>query len=686
MDDSKVWTDQSTKKPASILVVDDRSENLELLVQILQKEGYNVRPTLSAQLALGAVTYTRPDLILLDIRMPEMDGFQLCRRLKAAQDTQDIPIIFISALEDIDEKVKAFKVGGVDYITRPFQKAEVSARVRTHLELDQMRRQMEGLVQQRTQELQNKTERLEIEVKARQAATARLKASEQNYRLLVENIHEVFWIGSKDWKKIHYISPAYEKVWGRSCESLYADPKSWMDSVEHQDLEKVTKVVESALDAPESKIIFPEFRILRPDGKVRWIRTRVFPIMDSNEEVFRFAGISEDITQQLDLEERLRQYHKMEAVGRLAGGIAHEFNNMLGIILGNTELAMDDLPNGNSALDNLDEIKLASLRAREVIKQLLDFSHKSDLQRKPLDISITVKETLKLIRASMPATIEIIEEYNLDSRMVMADHNQIQQLFINLTTNAFQSMDRKGGILTVGLSDVMLGEIEASQNPDLSPGSYVLLSISDTGHGIAPEIINKIFDPYFTTQAIGHGSGMGLAVAHGIVNNHGGTIQVESELDRGSTFRIYLPVVEYQTREQFDQKAPLPTGHEHILLVDDEPAFTKAMSTLIGRLGYEVTVSNDPGKALRLFQSAPDSFDLVITDMTMPKMNGDQLAKQFIDIKADIPIVICTGHSDRMDEQTALAIGICYYTEKPIAKHQIATLIRRALDDCHSRR
>ncbi len=680
MDDSKERTNNSSQKPASILVVDDRSENLELLVQILQKEGYLVKPALSAQLALGAVTYNRPDLILLDIRMPEMDGFQLCRRLKADEETRDIPIIFISALEDIDEKVKAFQVGGVDYITRPFQKAEVSARVRTHLELDQMRRRMVGLVQQRTQELQKETEKLEIEIKARRAATEKLKTSEQNYRLLVENIHEVFWIVSKDWNKIHYISPAYENVWGRSCVSLFEAPKSWMDAIDPQDVEAINQAIEATLENPEPKIIFPEFRIQRLDGEIRWIRARAFPIRDSSGDVFRIAGIAEDITQQLDLEERLRQYHKMEAVGRLAGGIAHEFNNMLGIILGNTELAMDDLPKGNSAVENLDEIKLASLRARDVIKQLLDFSHKSDLQRSAMDIGIIVKETLKLIRASMPATIKIIEDYRLEANTVMADYNQIQQLIINLMTNALQSMD-KGGTLTVGLRNTILKETDTPHNPDVGPGSYVMLSISDTGRGIPHEIINKIFDPYFTTQAIGQGSGMGLAVAHGIVNNHGGTIAVESELDRGSTFKIYLPLIENQTTAKLERKSPALTGHERILFVDDEHGITKATHTMLERLGYVVTVENDPHEALRLFHAEPNSFDLVITDMTMPNMNGDVLAKQMLEISPNIPIVICTGHSDRMDEKAAKEIGISYYVEKPIEKQQLATLIRSALDN-----
>jgi PAS domain S-box-containing protein len=681
MNHHKECTDKLSEKPASILIVDDRSENLELLVQILSEKGYAVKPALSAQLALGAVSVNRPDLILLDIRMPEMDGFQLCEHLKAAEATKDIPIIFISALEDIDEKIKAFEAGGVDYITRPFQKAEVTARVQTHLELDQMRRQMEGLVQQRTQELRNKTEKLKIEITARQAATAKLQTSEQNYRLLVENIHEVFWVVSKDWKKIHYVSPAYENVWGRSCESLYAAPNSWMDAVIPQDKEKVAQTIKAAGRGSQSKYVFPEFRIERKQAQVRWIRARAFPIMDSSGDIFRIAGIAEDITQQQDLEGRLRQYQKMEAIGRLAGGIAHEFNNILGIILGNTELAIDDLFTGRSISGNLDEIKQASLRARDVIRQLLDFSHQSDLQHSALDMILIVQSTLKLIRASMPATIGIIENFQLESKTVMADHNQIQQLIINLATNAIQSMAKSGGSLTVELHNVDLKQIHPTHPSGLKPGSYVLLKVSDTGHGIAPEIIPKIFDPYFTTQPIGQGSGMGLAVAHGIVNNHGGAIRVESEKDKGSTFRIYLPLAENQTTLVEDPHAPIPTGSERVLLVDDEQAIAKAMLATLDRLGYDVTATNDPHEALGLFQASPYGFDVVITDMTMPKMNGSTLARQILTARADMPVILCTGHSDCIDQQAAAEIGIRGYAEKPIKKRELATLIRKALED-----
>jgi signal transduction histidine kinase/ActR/RegA family two-component response regulator len=413
----------------------------------------------------------------------------------------------------------------------------------------------------------------------------------------------------------------------------------------------------------------------------RWFEWSAKANLNDKGHMRSIISVGRDITQKIDFEKRLRQYQKMEAVGRLAGGIAHEFNNMLGIIIGNTELALDDLEHGHLVKDNLDEIKLASLRARDVVKQLLDFSHKSDLLRRPLNIDVTVRETLKLVRASMPSTIEIIEEISAETQTIMADHNQLQQVFINLTTNAFQAMGRDGGTLTIYLSPVILDKIEASRHPDLTPGTYILLSISDTGQGIAQEIRNKIFDPYFTTQEIGQGSGMGLAIAHGIVHNHGGIIEVDSTVGKGSTFSIYLPRIESQaTASEMDLKRPIPTGNERILFIDDEYAITKAARSILSRLGYHVTVENDPGKALEMFYAAPDRYDLVITDMTMPKLNGDGLARKILKKRANMPIIICTGHSDRLDAQKAKKIGIAYYADKPLAKHQLADIIRKALD------
>ncbi len=665
----------ASQKQASILIVDDRPENLELLVQILKQDGHLPRPALNAQVAMGAVEHTRPDLILLDIRMPEMDGFELCRKFKSDPATQDIPIIFISALEDIDEKIKAFKAGGIDYITRPFQEEEVLARVSTHLELSNMRHQMESLVQDRTQTLQEKTRQLAKEVEIRQDLIQKLKESEENYRFLVDNQNDLVVRFDAE-HCLLFSNPNYCRIFGISADEVSG--KSFTSFIHEDDRDTVEQSLRALTKAPHT--CRHQERALTVDG---WRRFEWSASASMNErgEIRSIISVGRDITEKTEMEEKLRQAHKMEAIGTLSGGIAHDFNNMLSIIIGNTELAMDELPEGHTVQANLDEIRIATLRARDVVRQLVNLSHATDLQRYPVDLCAQTKNVLKLIRASLPSTIEIIETIPSDAQMVMADANQMQQLLINLSTNAFQSMDSQGGVLTVAIDPLELVGTNADPHPDLAPGAYVVLSISDTGRGIAPDITEKIFDPYFTTREVGKGSGLGLAVVHNIVHSHGGAIMLESRVGKGSTFHIYLPRTEQAEETAVSRDDDIiPTGDERILYIDDEYAITKSAQSMLGRLGYDVTTLTDPHKALRLFKSDPTRYDLVITDMTMPKMTGDLLSEAILKIRGDTPIIICTGHSDLLVPQRAREIGIRHYANKPLAKNEIAHLIRSAID------
>ena len=678
MDNQTQNADPISQYPASILIVDDRPENLELLVQILKKEGHLPRPALNAQIALGSVRHTRPDLILLDIRMPEMDGFELCRKLKSNPSIRDVPVIFISALEDIDEKIKAFKAGGIDYIIRPFQEEEVLARVRTHLELSRMRWQMETLVQNRTQELCDRTEQLAQEVESRQRMMQVLKESEENYRFLVEN-HNDLVVQFDGEHRLLFANPNYCRVFGLSADLVFG--RTFEPFIHEDDREAVKSSLQALTQAPYA-VRYQE-RALTVNGW-RSFEWSASAHMDEQGDVRSIISVGRDITEKTEMEEKLRHTQKMDAIGTLSGGIAHDFNNILSIIIGNTDLAIDELVSEHKAQDYLEEIRLATLRARDVVKQLVDLSHASDLNRCPVDLCAQTHNTLKLIRASLPSTIEIIEKIPSKPQMVLADANQMQQLLINLCTNAYQAMDSSGGVLTIAIDIVEPQATDIGLHPDLDPGEYVVLSISDTGQGIASEIKEKIFDPYFTTRDVGKGSGMGLAVAHNIVKNHGGAIELESKVGTGTTLRIYLPHSVHAVEQDAEQNiAYIPTGNEHILYIDDEPAITKSAFSIIGRLGYDVTVQNDPEEALRLFTSNPARYDLVITDMTMPKMTGDILSEAILKVRKDIPIIICTGHSEGLDAQRAQQIGIRHYADKPLAKHEIAQLIRSVLDRTH---
>jgi len=398
-------------------------------------------------------------------------------------------------------------------------------------------------------------------------------------------------------------------------------------------------------------------------------------------------GISRNITElknvQLEkekLQDQLRQAHKMEAVGTIAGGIAHDFNNILGIIIGNLELALDDIPSWNPAFKNMEQIKIASFRARDVVKQLLSFSRKEEYSQETIAINDIIKESMSLLRASTPTTIEINTNLIKNNEMIMADATQIHQVLINLCTNAVHSMEEKGGILSVEVSKVHLTDDTTFDLGELSKGDYAQITVQDTGTGIDSEIQKKMFDPYYTSKEIGKGTGMGLAVVQGIILNHGGAISVDSEIQKGTSIKVLFPIRDQQDTIKQMASEELPKGHEKILLIDDEHSLVILGKQMIERLGYTVETYTDPEKALDVFTSNPSRFDLIITDMTMPQLTGVDLAKEILMVQPEIPIILCTGSSDKIDNKQILNIGIKKFLEKPINKQKFATIIRETLD------
>jgi len=385
--------------------------------------------------------------------------------------------------------------------------------------------------------------------------------------------------------------------------------------------------------------------------------------------------------EKLSLETQLRQSQKMEAIGTLAGGIAHDFNNILSIILGNTEMVRAAIPEQHEARDNLDKVLTASNRAKEMINQLLSFTRKTESERIPLELKTIVSESLKLLRASLPAKIVIRTNLPDGSFVVRGDSTQIHQIMINLCTNAAHALDTTGGVLEVSLDDVLLDSEKAARHC-LEPGPYVSMTVSDTGHGIDPSIRDRIFDPYFTTKGAGEGTGMGLAVVHGIVKNHGGAIDVFSEPHIKTEFRVLLPIVDaeaVQTQQASDEA--LPTGRERILLVDDEEMVADIVSQMVSKLGYRVDASTDSVAALETFRKYPDRYDLVITDMTMPNLTGKQLAKEMRQLRSNIPIIVCSGIREDFDSGDTAGNGVTEFAMKPLSMQQLALLIRKVLDE-----
>ncbi|MCK4542738.1 MAG: PAS domain S-box protein [Spirochaetales bacterium] len=430
---------------------------------------------------------------------------------------------------------------------------------------------------------------------------------------------------------------------------------------------------------------FDEFGNVK--GKFLYIDVYKAPFRDENGNLIGTVGCARDITREkkaeeerIKLEAKLQQAQKMEAVGTLAGGIAHDLNNILFPISGYAEMLLQDVPEDSPLRQRLIDILQGTKRAGDLVKQILTFSRQKDHEMKPLKVHLVINEALKLIKSSLPSTIEITQNIKSDCGLVYADPTQIHQIVMNLCTNAYHAMEETGGKLTFNLKEVELAA-EDLNDPAMIPGKYVCLTVSDTGPGMEQSITDRIFDPYFTTKEEGKGTGMGLAVVHGVVKSHGGNISVYSEPGKGTEFKVHLPVIKKQEETaKLKTDLPIQKGDERILLVDDEDIIAQMGKQMLERLGYHVTARTGSTDALEAFRENPDKFDLVISDMTMPIMTGEQLAAEIMKIRSDIPIILCTGFSEMMSEEKAKSLGIKGFLMKPVVMKDFSNMIRKVLD------
>ena len=474
-------------------------------------------------------------------------------------------------------------------------------------------------------------------------------------------------------------------IWDDGMFALYGIQKggfenryeSWLDCIYSEDRKKVDNMV---LAAREGKREYDtEFRIIWPDGTIKHIKAIGQVFWDAKKRPTRMMGVNLDITEKKEMENRLQQAQKMEAIGTLAGGIAHDFNNILFPIVGISELMMEECPKDSPLHDNLSQILRAGKRGSELVKQILSFSRQTDHQVMPMRLHHVLKEVLKLVRQTIPANIKIKQNIQNQCGMVNADPTQIHQVAMNLITNAYHALGSTGGEIGVALLET---EIDDKRNSfmDMKPGKYATLTVSDTGSGMPPELMEKVFEPYFTTKEQGKGTGLGLAVVHGIIKEHHGEIKVYSEYGKGTVFYVYLPIIKGETSEEKNiPKVIDPTGNEKILLVDDEAAIVKLEKQILERLGYRVTEYTSSPDALGAFSEKPYAYDLLITDMTMPDMTGDILARECNAIRPDMPVIICTGFTEHLDLKSGLA-NIKGILMKPIVKNKLAKTIRAVLD------
>jgi signal transduction histidine kinase/ActR/RegA family two-component response regulator len=408
-------------------------------------------------------------------------------------------------------------------------------------------------------------------------------------------------------------------------------------------------------------------------------------VTDNHNRLIYLDGTIQDISQQIEaekekreLENQLRQSQKMETIGTLAGGIAHDFNNLLASIMGFSELALEDSQPDTIQHENLKCVLVAAQRAADLVGQILTFARQTDTEKAHIEMKHVLTEAIKLLRSTLPSTIRIVERVTSKSA-VLAAPTQMHQVIVNLCSNASHAMQETGGVLAISLNDVELGATHINPSGPVKAGPFLKLTIADTGHGIAPEIKDRIFDPYYTTKKPGEGTGIGLSVVQGIVRSHGGFITVDSEAGQGATFNVFLPIIDREEMPQEISSNQVIGGNERILLVDDEVLVIQMGSQMLERLGYEVTSRTSSLEAFELFQKASHKFDLVITDMTMPELTGDRLAKMITNIRPEIPIILCTGYSNRLDRATIADAGIRAILYKPLVKTELANTIRNVL-------
>ncbi len=531
------------------------------------------------------------------------------------------------------------------------------------------------------EELEKRVRELEKVVLDRKRTDEAVKKNEQLLKLYIEftpaatamcDLHMRYLAYSRRWIADYNLPE--ENLLGRSHYDLFKTiPEHWKQ--QHQRCFKGEVIVNS------------EEPFTRSDGTVDWVRRNLHPWVTEDNNVGGLIMFTEVITERKQAEKdkerlqfQLQQSQKMESIGNLAGGIAHDFNNILSSIIGFTELALDETPKGTLAEDSLQEVYSAGKRAKDLVQQILTFARQSDEKRTPLLPSKIAREVLKFIRPTIPTTIEI--QQNLDSESwITGNATRVYQVLMNLCTNAAHAMEDSGGVLTVSMKDL---SFDKENSPiGMKAGDYVEIKVSDTGSGIAPEIIDSIFEPYFTTKEPGEGTGMGLAIVRGVIESYDGKISVASQLPKGTTFTTYLPITKKRDHKAYVPEQ-LPTGTEHILFVDDEHPIAKMGRRTFESLGYSVTTRTSSEEALELFKAKPNDFDLVVTDMTMPNMTGDQLAIELMKIRNDIPVILCTGFSKRISDDSIADIGIRAFAYKPIVKADLAKTVRKVLDNANT--
>jgi len=647
----------------------------------------DIAPDGDAGLSLFASNWY--DLVVLDQKLPGKSGLEVLKIL--SQGERIPPTIMLTGAGDETVAVEAMKLGALDYIVKDVHTRYLDLmpsviehvlrrhrwlerRLHAQEELQDTRAKLERCVEMSAAELVIVNEKLLDEIAERKKIEESLRKSEEWMRLIIESspvgIHIV-----RD-GRYQYVNPAFVRIFGyESANEVVGIPFESVYEPGHHDL--VSSMERAVAHGGEMSRHF-EARAVHKSGSSFDVSVWQAPVQFGPD--LSTLGFVIDVSEEKQLRSQLLHVQKMEAIGTLAGGIAHDFNNILSVINGYVELALTQVAKNSELYSDLGRVRSAGDRASDLVRQILALSRKDDEEKKSTLVGSIIKETLRFIRASIPPSIEIRQLIQPDESAVMAVPTQIHQVFMNLCTNAAHAMRESGGTLYVLFEWVTLDTSASSRHPDARPGPYCRLTVRDTGHGMTSDVMEHIFEPYFTTKPQGEGTGFGLAIVHGIVANHGGFIAVDSKPGAGSTFQVFLPAIQQEAARMLSLDEECPRGSESILCVDDEEHIACIMDGMLSRLGYRVVACTDSEKALRIFCADPRAFDLVITDMSMPKLTGALLVDEILRVRPDIPVIFCSGGTDVPIGQTAESDGVRELIAKPFRKNELAATVRRVLD------
>jgi CheY-like chemotaxis protein len=642
-----------------VLVVDDQLDNLRLLSQLLSERGYSVRAAKTGIEALSSIKSALPDLVLLDIRLPDISGYEVCARLKSSEATRDLPVLFLSALKETDEILRGFAVGAVDYIAKPFQAEEVLARVKINVEMKQIR----AIIDQNTVDLRFANDQIQIELAERKRVETSLRKSES---ALME-AQRVAHIGNWHWDAMTDVIWWSEELYRIYNKNPGSQPPKYEEDQKNYTPEsaaQLTTVVDKAVQTGEPYKIVLELN--SNAGPRRWVEARGEAICDASGQIVGLRGTVQDITdrkqaeaEKAELVAQNQQLQKSESLGRMAGAIAHHFNNQLYAMMGNLEMAMDDLPRGADISETLAEALQAARKSAEVSRLMLTYLGQTPGNQEPIDMSEACRQSLTLLQAAAPKGALINADFPSSGPVIRADTNQMHQILTNLVTNAWESIADNRGTIGLTVKTVSHEDIPTSKRfpidwQPLNP-VYACLEVSDTGCGIANKDIEKLFDPFFTTKFTGRG--LGLPVVIGIVKAHGGGVTVESEPGRGSVFRIFFPVSTEELPIQHDLPAmpeALLTGKAAksskiesggtVLLIEDEDSVRNMAKKMLTCLGYVVIEAKDGVEAVDVFKQHQNEILCVLSDLTMPRMNGWETLAALRKLSPDIPVILSSGY------------------------------------------